>query len=180
MKKQFIPVLLFVVAGMATAGAQEKNEVKWYGFEEAVALSSKEPRKLFIDVYTDWCGWCKKMDKETFTHPVIIELLNTKFYAVKFNAESKEPVTFAGKTFVNEGAKPRSPHQLAIALLQGQMGYPSAVYMDEDLQLLAPIPGYFSARDLEPILNYFVVEGYKSISLQDYIKSFEGRIQAAK
>ena len=148
--------------------------------EEALALNSKEPRKILIDVYTDWCGWCKIMDKETFSHPVIAELLNTKFYAVKFNAESREPVEFGGRTFINEGTKAKSPHQFAIALLQGNMGYPSIAYMNEDLQLLTYMPGYKTAKDMEPILNYFIIEGYKTISLQDYIDSFEGKIQASK
>ena len=65
----------------------EGSGVKWLTFEEAVEKSKTEKRKIFIDVYTDWCGWCKVMDKNTFNDPEVAKLLNEKFYPVKFNAE---------------------------------------------------------------------------------------------
>ena len=70
------------------------QEIKWYEFEEAVAKTDEEPKKIFLDLYTDWCGWCKKMDASTFKNPRIAELLNEYFYPVKFNGEHKEPVVF--------------------------------------------------------------------------------------
>ncbi len=175
MKRIFVLVLVLVVFYFK-AEAQETGKVKWHTFEEAVSLNKENPRKLFIDVYTDWCGWCKKMDKDTFTDPVIAEILNSQYYAIKFNAESKEPVNFAGTTYINEGNKSRSTHQLAIALLQGQMSYPSAAYMTEDMQLLTAVPGYFTAKNLEPILNFFATDTYKNISYQAYVESFEGKV----
>src|SRR5210317_2561338 len=88
--------LLLLIGSLQTVFSQENNSIHWLSFEQAVELQTQEgnSKKIFIDVYTDWCGWCKKMDKNTFNHPVIAELLNTKFYAVKFDAESKEPVNF--------------------------------------------------------------------------------------
>ncbi len=71
----------------------QQNEVKWMSFEEAVERSKTEKRKIFIDVFTDWCGWCKVMDKNTFPDLVIAKLLsNEKFYPVKFNAEQTADV----------------------------------------------------------------------------------------
>ncbi len=171
MKK--IVALAFILFGFILSGYSQ-DKVKWYSFEEAVALSKENPRKIFIDVYTDWCGWCKKMDKSTFTDPVIAEILNNKYYAVKFNAESTKPIEFSGRTFVNEGGG-RNPHQLAAALLQGKMSYPSAAYLTEDLQLLTSVPGYMTPKDLEPILDFFATDSYKTVSYQDYLKSFEGK-----
>ena len=60
-----------------------EGNVKWMSFEEAVAKSKIEKRKIFIDVYTDWCGWCKVMDKSTFNDPQVAKILNEKFYPVK-------------------------------------------------------------------------------------------------
>ena len=114
--KELIFVLLLAAAGLAVS-AQE-SAVKWYSIEEAVALAQKSPRPIFVDTYTDWCGWCKKLDKDTFSHPVIAEILNNKYYAVKFDAEGKEPVVFQGRKFVNDGSLGKT-HQLAYALLQG-------------------------------------------------------------
>jgi thioredoxin-related protein len=168
-----IMVFGFFLFGFAVFGySQEK--VKWYSFEEAVALSKENPRKVFIDVYTDWCGWCKKLDQTTFKDPVIVDILNNKYYAVKFNAESTKSIEFAGRTFVNEG-NGRSTHQLAAALLQGKMSYPSAAYLTEDLQLLTSVAGYMTPKDLEPILDFFATDSYKTVSYQDYLKSFEGK-----
>jgi len=76
-----------------------EGSVKWITFEEAIKKSKTEKRPIFIDVYTDWCGWCKVMDKNTFNDPQVAKLLNEKFYAVKFDAEQKEDVVFNGNTF---------------------------------------------------------------------------------
>jgi thioredoxin-related protein len=160
----------------ASAFAQE-TEVKWYTFEEAIKLNKQEKRKIFIDVYTDWCGWCKKMEQNTFTHPVIARILNEEYYAVRFDAESTAPITFQGKEFLNEGDRSRSPHQLAIALLQGKMSYPSIAYMDENNQLLTAVPGYYDPKGLEPILKFFAEGAYKNTNFQDYKASFESEIQ---
>ncbi len=113
-----IPLLLLIVSVTYNTLAQNKiaegnSDIKWYTIEEAEKLFNKSPRPIFIDTYTDWCGWCKKMDSETFTDPVIADILNTKFYPVKFNAEGKESVTFMGQTFINDGKAGRT-HQLAL------------------------------------------------------------------
>jgi thioredoxin-related protein len=176
--KKGILITIFVIATSAILFSQEKKEkVKWHSFEEAVALSKENPKKLFIDVYTDWCGWCKKMEKETFNHPVIAKYLNENFYAVKFDAESTKPIEFAGTTFVNGGTETRNTHQLAIALLQGKLSYPSVAYMNEEMQLLTAIAGFKTPAEIEPILNYFAKDKYKSVGWTDFQASFESEIK---
>jgi len=96
MKKNIIIAFLVVMAFSSNA-QNSATAIKWLSIEEAEKLSKQSPRPFFIDTYTDWCGWCKKMDKETFTDPVISEILNNKFYPVKFDAEGKEKVTFLKK-----------------------------------------------------------------------------------
>jgi thioredoxin-related protein len=172
--------ILFIISALyiGTTNAQLKlpTKVKWYSIQEVVELQKKEPKKIMIDVYTDWCGWCKKMDSETFNNPVIAEYLNKNFYPVKFNAESKEPVVFGGKTFVNEGEGNRSSHQFAIALLQGKMSYPSIAYLTENSQLLTAIAGYYSAKDYEPLITFIGENKYTSTTLEEYMKSFKGKV----
>ena len=77
MKKLLIIACLFLALNL---GAQE---VKWLTFEEAIELNRREPRKIMIDVYTDWCSWCKVMDKNTFNQAVIANYLNKTYYQVK-------------------------------------------------------------------------------------------------
>ncbi|MFC2138199.1 thioredoxin family protein [Bacteroidota bacterium] len=162
-------LILFTI----TSFSQEK--VKWYTIEEAQELNKKEPKKFIIDVYTDWCGWCKKMDQTTFGNPAIAGYLNKYYYPVKFNAESKNSIIFAGKEYVNAGGN-RQPHNFAVALLQGKMSYPSIAYLNEKLQLLSAVPGYYTPDRIEPILVYFAENIYQTTSWQDFSDKFESKI----
>jgi thioredoxin-related protein len=178
MRKIFIFIVLCTLpASLPAQNASNPETVKWYTIQQAIELNKKSPRKIIIDVYTDWCGWCKEMDKKTFSHPVISKYLNDNFYPVKFNAESSDPVSFGGKTFVNEGGGSRSTHQFAVALLQGKMSYPSIAYMNEKMELLTSVPGYLAPKDIEPILNYFISDKYKAVSFEEFQKSFTGKIK---
>jgi thioredoxin-related protein len=173
MKKAFLVLLLFVPALLASGQA---TSVKWYSIEEAAALATTNPRPIFVDAYTDWCGWCKRLDKDTFSHPVIAEILNTKFYAVKFNAESKEPVIFQGRTFVNDGSMGPT-HQLAYALLQGKLGYPTVVFLTAKSELITPVSGYKGPKDFEPMLQYFGSTSWQKQTYEDFVKTFQGKVQ---
>jgi len=150
--------------------------VKWHSIEEAVALAGTSPRPIFVDAYTDWCGWCKKLDKDTFSNPVIAEILNTKYYAVKFDAEGKDPVTFQGRTFINDGSLGKT-HQLAYALLQGKLGYPTVVFLTAGSELITPVSGYKTPAQIEPILQYFAGTSWQKQSYEEFLKTFKGKIQ---
>lgn len=153
----------------------QKTSIKWYTIEDAEKMVKNSPRPIFIDTYTDWCGWCKKLDAETFSNPVIAEILNSRFYPVKFDAEGKDPVVFQGTTFINDGKSGKS-HQLAIALLRGQMQYPNMVFFNEKLQLVTNVPGYQVPKDMEVILGYFADKAYENQKFEDYSKSFKGKL----
>lgn len=157
-----------------SVNAQEK--IEWMKFEDAVAAAEMSPKMLLVDVYTDWCGWCKKMEASTFTHPVIAKILNEDYYAVRFNAETKDTIIFSGQTFVNQGGN-RQPHQLAVALLQNKLSYPSIVYMNENNQLITAVPGYYGPDGLEPILKFFITDAFKTQSFEDFKNSFVSEIQ---
>ena len=147
-------------------GKKGKGKVNWITLEDAAAKIKKEPRKVIIDVYTDWCGWCKKMDQSTFTNPAVAEYINANFYAVKLDAEGKDPITINGKTY-KYNPKYRS-HEVAVTLLSGQMSYPSTVYLDEKMAILAPVPGYLDAAAMKSLLTYFGDNHYKKKSYQKY------------
>lgn len=170
MKKQiFLNLILLLTC--AVLGAQEPPKIKWHTVNEAFELQKKEPKKILIDVYTNWCGWCKRMDATTFSNSKVIEYLNKYFYCVKFNAEGNETVTFENRTFVNDG-KFGKTHQFAVAILRGRIGYPTTVYFDENSQMITPVPGYNTPEQILPILAYFGENHYKTKDFQAFSKEY--------
>ena len=159
--------LLFVALIGFNVQAQDINWISW---EEAVQLSQTEahPKKIFVDVYTDWCGWCKKMDKDTFQNPQVSQYMQDNFYMVKMDAEGKDPIQYQGKTFKFVPSGRRGYHELAAALLQGKMSYPTVVFLDENFNMLSPVPGYQKVEPFMQIAKYFGDNIYKDKDWQSY------------
>lgn len=133
----------------------EKGLVNWYTWEEAVEASKTEPKKVFVDIYTDWCGWCKKMDKSTFNNPKVAEYLNANYYPVKLNAEQKEDIVFQGHVFKYvPGTRGRGYHQLAGALLEGKLRYPTVIFLNEEFQVMQRFATYLDAPTFDMIQRY--------------------------
>lgn len=147
--------------------------IEWLTMEEAMARHEKEPRYWIIDVYTDWCGWCKRMDAGTFTDPHIVKEIQEHYYAVKLDAEQKEDIVIKDRTykFVNQGQ--RGYHELAAELLQGRMSYPTVVFLDKNANMIQPLAGYQVAPDLHPILQFFSSESYQSVPWPDYKAAYQ-------
>ena len=171
MKKLLLALLL--VSGISTAFAQAPepeadNDVQWHNFEEATGKLEKEPRLMFFDVYTDWCGWCKRMDQTTFSNPVISRLLNESFYPIKFDAEQKEEIVFRGRTFKFIANGRRGYHELAGEILGGKLSYPTVVVIDENFNIVQSIPGYRTAPEMEQILKFFSTGAYKTTAWEKF------------
>jgi len=178
MKKSGLLLFLFFlgITHFNLSDAQTAPKVKWYTIEEAEVLAKKEPKKIMIDVYTDWCGWCKKMDAETFSHPVIADFINKNYYPVKLNAESEEDIRFNGNTYKYVAQGGRGYHELAAGLLSGRLSFPSIAYLNEKLELLGAIPGYRGPVDMEPLLNYISENKFMTQSLEEYQQTFKSKI----
>ena len=162
----------------AATGDVKSEKIKWYSFEEAYNLNKKKPKKVFVDVFTEWCGWCRKMDAETFTNPDIAEYMSKHFYCVKLDAERKDTVVLDGQTFVNPNpASKRSTHQLAVELLKGKMSYPSYCFLNEKGQWITVVAGFQKAHDFECVLHYFGDDIYLKTPWEEYKTSFEGKIK---
>lgn len=171
--KQFALCILFFLTIFTGVRAQG---VEWLTWEEAQKRAQEEPRKIFVDVYTYWCGWCKTMDKKTFRNRVIYKYLNENYYAIKFDAEYKKDIDFKGNKLGNSKTSTRSPHDLAVALLDGKMSYPSIVLLNENFERIQALPGYKSPEDLEPILKFIHQEKYNEVSWTEYLQSFESEL----
>ena len=146
--------------------------LKWYTFEEAVALSRTKPKKIMIDIYTDWCGWCKRMDKTTFTDQAATAYIQENFYPVKLDAEQRTNIVFGRDTFkyVDLGNGGRGINTLAYSLLEGKLGYPALVYLDEQFRRIMISPGYKEAPDLLKELKFAAEEHYNTTTWEEYNK----------
>lgn len=148
MKK--VLLALFILLGTLSIQAQE---IKWMTLDEALAKQKKNPRPIFIDVFTDWCGPCKMLDTNTFHDASVVDFISKNYYAVKFNAEGNSTVTYQGVTYSNPGYDPNrkgrnSAHDLT-RFFQVQ-GYPSMYIIDKKGNVQSPIVGY---RTPEQLLN---------------------------
>lgn len=156
-----------------TASTQQTADViQWISVEEMEQKMKKEPRKVIFDFYTDWCGWCKVMDKKTFANKELARYVNKHYYAVKFNAESKQAVTFRGKTY--EFKPEYKANMFAAEFMNGQMSYPTVVIAGENISFLNPLPGYQRLDMMESVLKYFVtVKAPSQESWNEHNKAFK-------
>jgi thioredoxin-related protein len=167
----FFLLAMMLLAGFVPADDAAET-VKWMSFEEAVEASKSDKKKIFIDVYTDWCGWCKVMDKNTFNNQTIAEYLNENFHSVKLDAEGTGDINFRDKTYKYIPSGKKGIHELAYALLNGKLSYPTVVFLDEDFKMITPVPGYQKPEQFYPIITFIGDDHYKNTSYEDYVKGF--------
>lgn len=126
----------------ASDASIDNSKIHWLTVEEAMQAHADDPKKLFFDMYTDWCGWCKVMDQKTFTNANVISTINENYYPIKFNAEQKQSVTFDGQQYQFMPIGRKGIHGLAYKLLDRRASYPSFVLLDENLDPINIIVGY--------------------------------------
>jgi len=149
--------------------AQQPERINWVSFEKATELNKTAPRKIFVDLYTDWCGWCKKMDKTSFEDSAVVRYMNTNYYAVKFNTERCDTIRFHDRVFTCQPGN--RTNDLAMALMNNKLdGYPSSVYINEKGEILSYYSGFIPSNDLLKILRYFGDNQHLSTSWEEYQK----------
>ncbi|MFP4845163.1 thioredoxin family protein [Winogradskyella sp. PE311] len=181
MKKIGLILLVVLLASFKPITKDIEGKINWVTIEEALELQKKEPRKIIMDVYTNWCGPCKMLDKNTFGNKDVANYVNKNYYAVKFNAEGNDKVTFKDKSFSNPNFDPakvnrrNSPHEFARFLKV--RAYPTMVFLDENANLIYPITGYLKPQQLELYLKMFKTDKHKDMDTQEkfneYYKAFK-------
>ncbi len=166
------PTLIFFLLSFLTLQAQQ---IKWMSMEEALLAQKDEPKKIFMDVYTDWCGPCKLLDKNTFQNPDVSKYISENYYAVKFNAEGQEVIEFFDQTFQNPNYDPNrsgrnSTHQFTQFL--GVRGYPTMVFFSENGDPIMPVVGYHKPQQLELYLKMIKQGDYQVFSKPDDFENY--------
>jgi thioredoxin-related protein len=140
------------------------SSLSWKSFDEGILLAGQTNKKILVDVYTDWCSWCKKMDSDVYTDKEVIGALNASFVLVKLNAESDKTVNYKGKALTER----------QFAGTVGVTGYPSTLFFESSGKPITLLPGFVPAPKFLPILRYIGENHYQSVSFEDYLAKTSG------
>lgn len=174
--KQIILVLALLLVGSVSA-----QKINWMTMNEAIAAQKEHPKKIFMDVYTTWCGPCKMLDRDTFSNKDVINFINENYYAVKFNAEGTEEIDYQDFVYTNpnyqEGRKGRNSQHLFAHALKVR-GYPSMVFFKKNGDVIQAISGYRKPHELEIYLKMIANDDYLKLTTveawQAYQENFKG------
>ena len=164
----FFCLVIFSSVAFKTAG---NEKIQWLKIDDASIKIKEQSKPVLIDLYTDWCYWCKVMDKKTYTNSKVIAYINEHFYSVKVNAETKENVSWKDKIY-----KYNSKYQIndfALFLSYGRASFPTTVIIADDESAPIPVAGYMEPKELEPILKYFGEGAYKTMNFPQFEKTFK-------
>ncbi len=174
---------LFVLIALLGTSLQAQ-EIQWMTLAEALEAQKTVPKKIFMDVYTKWCGPCKALDKNTFGNRDVARYISEHYYAVKFNAEGEEEINFYDQVFRNPNYDPNrrsrnATHQFTQFL--GIKGYPTMVFFSEEGDPIMPVVGYYKPQQLEPYLKMIKQGDYAVFStpedIEIYLKNFIPRFR---
>jgi thioredoxin-related protein len=171
MKNLFLLILIFGINPVFS------QEIHWLTFPQMLEAYKKHPKRVIVDIYTDWCGWCKKLDKDVYENAVIAKYVNENFYAVKINAEKEGQIVFRGDTFnlvPHNGRK--LTHQLALNLMNNRSAYPTTALLDEKLNLYSSVPGYMEPKEFDAVLKYFVGGNHNHQTWEEFKLGFKSEI----
>lgn len=143
------------------AEATRAPGVTWQGWNRGLDEARRTGRPVLVDVYTDWCGWCRRMEAEVYSRPEIREYLSTRFVAVRINAEASDAARYEGRAFTSR----------TLAARFGVSGYPTTVFLRPDGQHLVNVPGYMGGERFLQVLRY-IAEGHmeRGVSFRDFTR----------
>ena len=162
----FLTVPILVVAGLVSwyhATAGEKENLKWMSFDEGIVKAQKTNRKLLVDVYTDWCGWCKKMDAETYRDPAVRTYLEKHYVLVKLNAESEKAFSYRDVRYTER--------ELAGAF--GIKGFPSTIFLKPNGDPITIFPGYADAAMFRNVVSFIAEDHYLTKEFDEYVSTMK-------
>lgn len=164
-------LLVLKIGGFAQT--EKDGLVNWLTIQEAQEKNKEIKKPFIIDVYTDWCGWCKHMMKTTYSNPGLANYINTHFYPVKFDAETKDTIEYNGKTYKPLSPEPKTAHELAVKFLGSRLSYPSTIFVTNNYEYNLLTQGFLEDNKLEPFLVFMVENAWQTTPYEEFEKHFK-------
>ena len=155
--KQIISLLIFTLVFSNIAAAQ-KATINWISFEQLDDSLRAKPKKVLISFYADWCSYCKKMERVAYKNSKVVTLLNSEYYAVKMNVETRDTIVFENRKFMNEewGKKRNPTHQIPLLLASRKgkpFSLPATIILDKSFQVTQRHFEYISSKKMIKFLE---------------------------
>lgn len=157
--KKSLPLLAITVGLFFMVFISEAKNPQWKNFNTGLAEAKKSGKKILIDVYTDWCGWCKKMDANTYTDAKVVDYLSKNYVVIKLNAEGNEKLNYAGQTLTPP----------AFTQGMGINGFPATLFLQSDGKPITILPGYAEADMFLHVLSFIGENHYETKKFADYL-----------
>lgn len=141
-----LPLLVLLLCmGMDVAHAEN---IHWMKYDEGLLRAKSEHKKIFMNFHAEWCGYCKKMNKETFTNPALIAYMNKNFISIQVDSDKES----------------------SLARRYRVQGLPTSWFLTDTGEQIASQPGYIPADNLLQMMQYIHTDSYKSLSYSDFVK----------
>ena len=168
--KYFLFFSLVVCLSAARVKPLSKDKIEWITLAEAEKKVKLEHKPVLIDLYTDWCHWCKVMDKETYENKALIDYINDKYYAVRLNAETRDTLRWMGQSFAfNPQYK---INMFTLYVTDNQPSFPSTIILADDKTAPISMSGFMKPGELELMVKYIGEGAYKTKGFQEYQHTF--------
>jgi thioredoxin-related protein len=143
------------------AASPAKPSVRWVPLESGLKNAEASKRYLFVSVYTDWCGYCKKLNAVTFKSAPVVAELDKNFESVRLNAESEAIVTWKGKQITSR----------ALATQWGVDGFPTLLFLNRKGEIVGSFASYVEPELMIKLLTY-ISSGARErkITFNDYLE----------
>ena len=162
----------FFILSYFKAQTEKDGLVNWLSIKEAQKKNKEVQKPFIIDIYTDWCGWCKHMMKTTYSNSGIANYINSNFYPVKFDAETKDTIEYNGKIYKPTSKEPKTPHELAIKFLGTSLSYPSTMFVTNNFEYNLLSQGFIEDKKIEPLLIFMVENAWRNSVYDEFNKHF--------
>jgi thioredoxin-related protein len=158
-------ISLVLLSSVSCAGNKKEAAAggSWLPFDQAMQTAQQGGKFIVMDVYTDWCKWCKVMDEKTYADPAVAALMKESFVGVKLNAERGNKVTYKGTQYT----------EIELARNFNVSGFPTTMFLESNGDVIGAIPGYIPPEEFVKILKYLSSGSYKTMKFQDYLGSLQ-------
>ena len=165
-------LLIAVVFQAGSLVAQSTDSaIKWTSMDEVIKQSKKQKKKIVLELYTDWCGWCKQMNSETFSNDVIVSFVNDNFYALRVNITDRNHADVV--SLLTKLKSLAGSNELYEKVKQGDLHVPTLVILDEGFKVIDSITGFKAARQMEALLAFYATNSYMNAPWSSFQRNYQ-------